>query len=133
MKKYIIIASLILLPFLSCCSHYWEKKMKIINKSNEDIFYDFRFEKKLEIWDTINSQGDTLKVNDSVRPPNREYWEKTITRNSDDSTLYLLIVKKQVLKNKSWKNIVLSKDFRIKAFTIKELDSLKWTIIYNGQ
>lgn len=115
------------------CTHYWEKKLKIVNKSEEDIFLDFRYKKKLEVWDTINYQGDTLKVNDSVRPPNREYWEEIINRNSKDSTLYLLIVKKRILKKKSWKEIVTDNDFVLKAYTIKELDSLKWVVNYEGK
>jgi hypothetical protein len=115
------------------CNHYNEKKLKIVNKSKEDLFIDFRFEKNLQLWDTINSQGDTLKINDSLRPPNRELWEKTIIRNSKDSTLYLLIVKKQLFKKKNWKKIVAENNFILKPYTIRELDSLKWIVNYVGK
>ena len=112
------------------CTHYFESKLKIINNSKEDVFFDIVFRKKIELLDSINSIGDTIKINNSKRPLEREFWEKIILRNSKDSILSVFFVKKSVLKKMPWKEIIQQKQYKIQTYRIKDLENLNWVVIY---
>lgn len=131
MKK-ILKTYLIIITFLYSCDYYKHEELLLKNNSEQNVIYIYSFDQELKLED-INYNKDTLKIGDSIRSLSKNSWRNNIKELSKDNTLRIYFINSQYLKKYDWVSILKQKKYILKKYTIKELDSLKWIIIYNGK
>lgn len=125
---------------LLCGCHYQHHELKIENNSNEVIYYETYFHKDLDKYDVYNKYQkvyyleDDLVLNprDSVRPANRSAWSYDMQTISKDSTLTVAFFNRDTVRKMGWDKMILLKNYKKVTYSVKQLDSLNWTITYDG-
>lgn len=139
MKKIFRLIWIIFFQILFSC-HYQHRELKIMNNSNEVVYYETYFHKNLDKYDVYNKYQKVyylenykvLNPKDSVRPANRSAWSYDIETISKDSTLTVAFFNKDTVKKIGWDKMILLKKFKKVTYSVRELDSLNWTITYDG-
>lgn len=129
MKKIIVLFSLF---FFGC--HYHTDKLKVINNSEKEIYY---FPMLKDPKDSVYygvSVGGNIKPRSQHSPKLRgAIWYKMKQKESD-KILYVVFFDKKhmeyVFENEE--KIVYDKRFKVQKYSLKQLDSLDWTITYDG-
>ena len=116
---------LILFTFSSCDPSC--QKLMFVNNTSDSIFYRL-------LTDTILKQNYyiySIGPNDSTKPlfvmGGCGAWEYKINKESMDSTLYVFVLKTDKLND----SIISNHEYKRFDFKVKDLDSLKWRIVYN--
>lgn len=129
MKKLIILISIV---FLSC--HYQKDKLKVFNKSSIDIHY------LPMVYDLDRNYYLALSVGSNIRQGehNSPYLRGTISeclkQKEFDGFLYIVYFEEKYFKyaSENEKKIIYDKRFKVQKYPLKQLDSLNWTITYDG-
>ena len=130
MRKLVLFSVLIL---FGC--HYHTDKLKIINNSEKEIYY-FPMLKDPE--DNVYygvSMGGNIKSNEEHSPKLiGQIWHKMEQKESD-KILYVVFFDKKYMEYvfENEEKIVYDKRFKVQKYPLKQLDSLNWTITYDGK
>lgn len=127
-----------LFSLFSC--QYQHNELKIINKSNEVVYYETYFHSNLVKNDVFNKfqkiyyldYQEALNPQDSVRPANKNSWNYDIVSNSKDSTLTVAFFNKDTVKKYGWDKIIKEKKYKIFTYKTKNLKDLNWIVEYKG-
>lgn len=139
MKKIFGLVWIIFFQLLSSC-HYQHQELKIINNSNEVVYYETYFHKDLDKYDVYNKYQKVyyldndlvLNSRDSIRSVNRSAWSYDIETISKDSTLTVAFFNRDTVRKMGWDKMILLKKYKKVTYSVKQLDSLNWTITYDG-
>jgi len=126
MKK-ILLLTFSLLVFYACTIH--SLKLTMINDTENVIYYQL-------MPDTVPRLHEgfrTLYPHETFRPAFiRQYglmpWVDQINKHSVDSALHIFIFS----TNQITDEMIKSREYVRLSFTVKELDSLNWTVVYRG-
>ncbi len=120
-----------------------DDRLKIINNTNEEIFFSISkgelFNKnplfisnKDTIWESSNIIYPMSNYNHALIGPNE--WEYFINRDCEDSTLRIFFFRKELIIDYEWDSIV---KFQIysdkKSFKVKELEINNWEVTYDSK
>ena len=128
MRKVLILL-FSLLAFYACNMH--PTKFILINNTESPIYYQLLsdtvpyFLAKYDI--SLLCPYDTVKPS-WVRGGDGA-WVYMINNHAIDSSLHIFIFKTDKMTDELIKN----RDYVRLSFTVKELDSLNWTVVYRGQ
>lgn len=131
MKKLIILISAI---FLSC--HYQKDKLRVINNSTKEIHYLPMVYDLDRNYYLALSVGSNVKQGEHNSPYLRHSISDYIKQKEFDGFLYLVFFKN---KNDEYTSLsdgvknIYGKRFKVQKYTSKQLDSLNWTISYDGK
>lgn len=113
-----------MIVFSSCDIN--NQKLLLINKTSNTIYYEL-------LTDTVlDKELQLYKVSayDSVRPNfvmgGEGAWEYSINHDSKDSTLHIFIF----TSDKITDNIINNQEFKRLDYKVKNLDALKWIIVF---
>ena len=132
-KVLILLFSLFVFSACDPCN----QKLILINNTEDSIYFDW----STNTVPTVNTYWELLYPYDTVKPCYMGGWIYAINRESIDSTLHIFIFPMDRITDdlKNSKEVQLT-DEQIKnskyerlSFTVKELDSLNWTVVYRGQ
>ena len=124
---------LLLFSLLFCYScDPFTSRLVLVNETSETIFFraftdtTFRSEQYVE---TAYPFGTEYVFFEVFGIRNYKGWEDKINQQCVDSALHLFIfstdkITEEVIKNREYVRL---------SFTVKELDSLNWTVVYRGQ
>jgi hypothetical protein len=125
MKKIILIS---LLFILSHCD-IKNDKLLLINNTNKAIYYRV-------LSDTNLSTGIYIYTVEAFKSDRPTYvmggngaWEYKINHDSKDSTLHIFFFQTPILDNE----IINGHKYTRLDFKIKDLDRLKWVVVYDGK
>lgn len=129
MKKLILFFGLI---FFGC--HYHTDKLKIINNSIKEIYYrPMLKDPKDGIY--YGFGGGNIKPGEQHSPKLiGQIWYKMEQKESD-KFLYVIFFDKKYMEYvfQNEQKIIYDKRFKVQKYSLKELDSLNWTITYDGK
>ena len=146
MKKIILIITSILF-FVGCKEH--NTQIAIINKSNVNIFFDSSSSpqkdsickcfsccgnKKLLYVNHPNYNGeDNTIAPNSTKYESHQNW-RSIIKDLEDGKITISIFNRDSLRSFTWEEMYGQKKW-IKQYRLseKDLDSLNWTIIFDGK
>ncbi|MGZ9677502.1 hypothetical protein [Flavobacterium sp. GNP001] len=132
-NKFLLIV--LLLIFTRC--EYNKDKLKIKNETSNKLFCETITIDKEDYNYHQNSGGAIIPAH-SVGSPIVRGGENSIKsdilQNSVDGYLYIIYYfqKDQEYINKNIRTIIFDKRFKVGKYNLKELDSLGWTITYDG-
>lgn len=132
-NKFLLIV--LLLIFTRC--EYNKDKLKIKNETSNKLFCETITIDKEDYNYHQNSGGAIISAH-SVGSPIVRGGENSIKsdilQNSVDGYLYIIYYfqKDQEYINKNIRTIIFDKRFKVGKYNLKELDSLDWTITYDG-
>ncbi|WP_026714012.1 hypothetical protein [Flavobacterium daejeonense] len=135
MKKIFALVWIIFFQLLFSC-HYQHHELKIVNNSNEIVYYETYFHKDLDKYDVYNKYQKVyyledykvLNPKDSIRPANQSAWSYDIETISKDSTLTVAFFSRAAVKKYGWDKIILLKKYKTYTYNIKQLDSMNWVV-----
>lgn len=135
MRKQVSLLLLLILLLSSC--HYHKDKLIIRNKTANKIYYETLVRDKNYFDYYQSSAGGVIPIYGTESPivrGNANSINDELVQNSYDSYLYIVYYaqKDQEYVNKNIGNIVFDKRFKVDKYSLKELDSLNWTITYDG-
>jgi hypothetical protein len=140
MKKIFALVFIVFFQLLFSC-HYQHHELKIVNNSTEVIYYETYFHSDLDKYDVYNKYQKVyyledykvLNSKDSIRPANRSAWSYDIETVSKDSTLTVAFYNRDTVSKIGWDKMILLKNYKKVTYSVKQLDSLNWTIVYDGK
>ena len=125
-----IIFLLIAMLFYSCDPN--TSRLVLVNETSEFIYHrvltDTTFETELYVRKTY--PFETVYPNFRIGGLwNYKGWEDKINREGIDSSLHIFIfstdqITEEMIKNREYVRL---------SYTVKELDSMNWTVVYRGQ
>ena len=129
MKKLILFFVLIL---FGC--HYHTDKLKVTNNSIKEIYYYPMLRNPQDGVYYGVSVGGSIKSGGQHSPKLvGQIWQK-MNRKESDKLLYVVFFNKRymeyVFENEG--KIIYDKRFTVERYSLKQLDSLNWTITYDG-
>ena len=124
MIKKILIFNLFVILF--CCD-ISNKKLFLINNSNDTIYYRLLTHTKLynDLYLYKASPKDSI-MPDFVMGIGKGVWEYKINHKSNDSTLNIFIFHSGLLND----SIINNRIYDWRGFKVKDLEKLKWVVTY---
>lgn len=123
MRQMKLIYLLFVFSFVGCDS--LDEKLKIVNRSEEKLFYlvktDTILKEDLKLSTFRNF--DTTKVGIIG---GEGAWEYRINKKSKDSCIYIFLFN----TNKIGSNTISNNIYKRKGFKVKDLESLNWIVTY---
>lgn len=130
MKKIILFSFFIL---FGC--HYHTDKLKIVNNSEKEIYYFPMLKDPVDNVFYGVSKGGNVKANEKHSPKLiGQIWSKMQQKESD-KILYLVFFDKKYMEYafQNEQKIIFDKRFTVQKISLQKLDSLNWTITYDGK
>jgi hypothetical protein len=123
MKKIL----LIFIVMTSCVIDFDNRKLRLVNNTKDTIYYDLMPDTLLEKEQYLYKVApyDTVWPH-FVRGTRNGAWEYRINDESKDSTLHIFVFHKGYIND----CIIRNHKFQRLDFKIKDLDNLKWIVVY---
>ena len=102
------------------------KKLQIVNQRNETLFYELQVDTFLKNKTYLYEIAPFETVWPLFVRGSKGAWEYTINRESKDSTLHIFVFKTNSLDD----TVIRNHNYERFDFKVKELDSLKWIVIF---
>jgi len=106
--------------------HIQNKDLIVTNSSNEVIYYFGSFDTLLSI---KGIKPDIIEPNKSDYLAFSGDWKYSINKESPDSTLHIYFFKTPIMNN----DLLKERKYKRLDFKIKDLDRLKWVVVYDGK
>lgn len=134
MKKQVYLLFILL---LGSCS-YHKDKLIIKNKTGNEIYFETLIKHKNYLDYYQSTAGGVIPAYGSDSPigrGNSNSINDELAQNSYDSYLYIVYYaqKDQEYVYKNIGKIVFDRRFKVQKYSLKQLDSLNWTITYDGK
>ncbi len=121
-----------------CAIDIMDTKLLLKNESRDTIFYRFLYDTTLEVG-YVNYLQDAphskLAPIDSVRPwiaRKSDGLINNINSISKDSALHGFYFNTDTVKKYGWPNIIKYHKYITETYTVKQLDSLRWYILFDN-